>query len=144
MANGTAKKGDAKIHKPASIVSTVLVGSAFAIGWSPCVGPILEAIFSMAASESNAWERPILLAVYSAGLAVPFLLSAAGMGYFFKFLKRAPRLYKGFEIVTGILLLAIGYLVISDRMTSLNQYFQQLNQYVNTNPIEQRMIGGQQ
>ncbi|MGH8104487.1 MAG: cytochrome c biogenesis CcdA family protein [bacterium] len=130
------------IKKPASIIGTVLVGSAFAISWSPCVGPILGAILSVAATEENLREGLVLLAIYSAGLAVPFLLAAGGMGYFFKFLRKAPRLYKGFEITTGILLLGISYLLITDKMTTLNQYFQGMNKFVNTSPIEERIIGG--
>lgn len=129
------------LKKPASFLGTVLVGSAFAISWSPCVGPILGGIFSMTVSEHNLWERPVLLVVYSAGLAVPFLAAALGMNYFFKFLKKAPRLYRGLEILTGALLFLIGYLVFTDKMASLNQYFQSLNGVWNTSSLEDKLLG---
>lgn len=98
----------------------VVVGLAFAIAWTPCVGPALGAILGLAAAGKSAAEGAGLLAVYSAGLAVPFLLSAfafSGAQRSFEFLRRH---YTPIQVGSGLLLVAMGALVLSGELFRLN------------------------
>lgn len=98
----------------------VLVGLAFAIAWTPCVGPTLGAILGLAAAGQSTAEGAGLLAVYSAGLAIPFLLSAlafSGAQRSFEFLRRH---YAGIQVGSGLLLVAMGVLVVSGELFRLN------------------------
>lgn len=115
-----------------SLVGTYLVGAAFAFGWSPCVGPILSGILTVAASRQTVVEGVGLLAVYSAGLAVPFLLTGWSIEYFFRFFDRIKHHFRKLEVVSGTLLVAIGVLVLTDQLTRLNSYFVFLNNVVAT------------
>ncbi len=98
----------------------VTVGAAFALAWTPCVGPTLGAILGLAAAGQSNGEAALLLSVYSAGLAVPFLLCAlafnAAQGSF-AFVKRH---YAAVQVGAGVLLLAMGVLVISGDLFRLN------------------------
>jgi cytochrome c-type biogenesis protein len=118
--------------KQRSLVGTYLVGAAFAFGWSPCVGPILSGILTVAASRETVLQGVALLAVYSAGLAVPFLLTGWSLEYFFRFFDRVKRHFRTLEVVSGTLLVAIGVLVVTDQLTRLNNYFVFLNRVVAT------------
>lgn len=113
-----------------SLVGTYLVGAAFAFGWSPCVGPILSGILTIAASRDTVAQGVGLLAVYSAGLAVPFLLAGWSIEYFFRAFQRVKQHFRTLEIVSGTLLVAIGVLVLTDQLTRLNSYFVFLNRLV--------------
>ena len=68
--------------KPATVLGAYVMGLAFALGWTPCIGPVLAAILAIAAQEQSVQKGALLLSVYSAGLGVPFLLAAAMMGPF--------------------------------------------------------------
>ena len=95
------------------------VGFAFAFGWTPCIGPILATILAFAGSQENVMQGVALLAVYSAGLAVPFLLTSLGIDRFLEFYTRfRPHLNK-VEIASGVLLIAVGILVFTRRFTLL-------------------------
>jgi cytochrome c-type biogenesis protein len=115
-----------------SLIGTYLVGAAFAFGWSPCVGPILSGILTVAASRETVLQGIGLLAVYSAGLAVPFLLAGWSIEYFFRVFERVKRHFRTLEVVSGGLLVAIGVLVLTDQLTRLNNYFVFLNRIVAT------------
>jgi cytochrome c-type biogenesis protein len=106
-----------------SMLGTYLVGAAFAFGWSPCVGPILGGILTIAGSRETVGQGVGLLAVYSAGLAVPFLLAGWSIGFFFRAFQRLKHHFRTLELASGGLLIAVGFLVLTDRMTSLNNYF---------------------
>jgi len=98
----------------------VVVGLAFAIAWTPCVGPTLGAILGLAAAGQSTAEGAGLLAVYAAGLAVPFLLSAlafSGAQRSFEFLRRH---YGPIQVGAGLLLVAMGALVLSGELFRLN------------------------
>jgi cytochrome c-type biogenesis protein len=100
----------------------LLVGFAFGFGWSPCVGPILAGILALAASEATVWHGVGLLALYSAGLAVPFLLTALGIDRFLSaYGKFRPHLRK-VEVTGGALMIVIGVLVFSRHLTLLNSW----------------------
>lgn len=106
-----------------SLVGTYLVGAAFAFGWSPCVGPILGGILTIAGSRETIGQGVGLLAVYSAGLAVPFLLAGYSIGFFFRSFQKLKHHFHTLELASGTLLVAVGLLVLTDRLTSLNNYF---------------------
>ena len=106
------------------------MGIVFAAGWSPCVGPILSGILTVAASRETVLQGVGLLAVYSAGLAVPFLLTGWSIEYFFRFFDRMKHHFRKLEVVSGTLLVAIGVLVVTDQLTRLNNYFVFLNRIV--------------
>ncbi len=107
----------------ASFAGTYLVGAAFAFGWSPCVGPILGGILTIAGSRETVMQGVGLLAVYSAGLAVPFLLSGYSISFFFRAFQRVKHHFRTLELASGTLLILVGFLVLTDRLTSLNNYF---------------------
>jgi cytochrome c-type biogenesis protein len=114
-----------KIHlkkKPLGYLGTCLVGMAFGAGWTPCVGPILGAILAMAATTQNIFKGIALLAFYSAGLGIPFLLSAIILHKFFEYFKTIRKYFKVISIVGGVLLIIVGILLISGYFSSLSAY----------------------
>jgi len=106
-----------------------LVGFAFAFGWTPCIGPILATILAFAASEDSVMKGVLLLAVYSAGLAVPFLLTSLGIDRFLAFYTRFRRHLHTVEVVSGVLLIAVGILVLTRHLTILSGYLSFLNRF---------------
>lgn len=94
--------------RPAGPLGAVLVGIAFAFGWTPCIGPILGSILAVAATREGMADGIALLAVYSAGLGIPFLIAALGVGAFTRFLQRFRRSMRYVEIAIGLLLVATG------------------------------------
>lgn len=113
-----------QIHsKPSGFLGTFLVGLAFAAGWTPCIGPILGAILALAAGTSANLSRAIaLLAVYSAGLGIPFLLSGLLFHAFIAFFNRFRKYIRLFEIFTGVLLMAVGVLLFFNMFGLLSGY----------------------
>jgi cytochrome c-type biogenesis protein len=109
-------------EKPAGFVGSFLVGVTFAIGWTPCVGPILGAILSLAGTAETVQRGVGLLAAYSAGLGVPFLLSAVALGGFLKFFKRYRPFIPVVERGAGVLLIAVGVLVLMNWYIVLNSW----------------------
>ncbi|MBI4307382.1 MAG: cytochrome c biogenesis protein CcdA [Chloroflexi bacterium] len=100
-----------------------LIGGAFAAGWTPCVGPILAGIFTLAWDSQTAAQGALLLAVYSAGLGTPFLLAGLGVGRLAGVLHRVNRYLRPMEVASGALLVAVGVLVFFNALVFLNQYF---------------------
>ncbi len=99
--------------------SGFLLGFAFAFGWTPCIGPILSAVLLLAARSDTIARGVLLLAVYSAGLAIPFLLTALGISRFMAFYKNFRKYLHAVELFSGALLLLIGGLVFFNRLTWL-------------------------
>jgi cytochrome c-type biogenesis protein len=99
--------------------SGFLLGFAFAFGWTPCIGPILATVLALAAASDTIARGVLLLAVYSAGLAVPFLLTALGIGQFLKFYQRFRKYLHAVELFSGALLLFAGGLVFVNRLAWL-------------------------
>jgi cytochrome c-type biogenesis protein len=108
--------------KPAGYVGSFVVGLTFAIGWTPCVGPILAAILSLAGTADTVQRGVGLLAAYSAGLGVPFLLSAVALGVFLKFFKRYRPFIPLVERSAGVVLVVVGALVFTDYYVVLNSW----------------------
>lgn len=111
-------------RKPAGALGAVLVGIAFAFGWSPCIGPILGGILALAASKDTVWDGVELLTVYSVGLGIPFLLTSIAINQFFAVTKRIRRYYHAIELVSGGLLVAIGVLIFTNQFTIIVRYLQ--------------------
>ncbi|MFW6129410.1 MAG: cytochrome c biogenesis CcdA family protein, partial [Candidatus Aminicenantaceae bacterium] len=103
---------------------TVLVGMAFGAGWTPCVGPILGAILTMAATTQDVFNGILLLMVYSLGLGLPFLLSGLLIHKFFEYFKSIRKYFKAITIAGGILLIILGILLITGYFTSLSYVLQ--------------------
>jgi cytochrome c-type biogenesis protein len=106
-------------EKPVGYLGSSLVGMAFAAGWVPCIGPILGAILGLAATQADFSRGMALLAAYSAGLAVPFLLAAFALDAFLGWFKRFRRHLGTVKTVSGVLLLVVGVLMISGEFTRL-------------------------
>lgn len=111
------------------VVSGFLMGFAFAFGWTPCIGPILASVLTLAASEGTVARGIFLLMAYSLGLAVPFLLTALGIGQFLKFYQRFRRHIHLVEVFSGVLLLAVGGLIFLNRLTWLSGKLAFLNRF---------------
>ena len=109
-------------EKPAGYLGSLVVGVTFAIGWTPCVGPILGAILSLASTTENIqWGVGLLLA-YSAGLGVPFVLSAVALGPALRLFKRWRPFIPVVERVAGVMLIVVGVLVYTNYYTVLNAW----------------------
>jgi cytochrome c-type biogenesis protein len=107
--------------KPAGFFGAMLVGIAFAFGWTPCIGPILAAILAVAAAQESVGEGVKLLAVYSAGLGVPFIATSLAINKFFAASARIRKHYHAIEVVSGVLLVVVGALIFTNRFTVIAQ-----------------------
>ncbi len=112
------------------VVGGFLMGFAFAFGWTPCIGPIFAAVLVIAAARETVWQGIFLLAVYSAGLAVPFLLTALGVSRFLGFYQRFRKHLHAVEVTSGVLLLLVGALVFTNRFTWLSGKLAFLNHFM--------------
>ena len=109
-------------EKPAGYLGSLAVGITFAIGWTPCVGPILGAILSLAGTAETVQRGIGLLIAYSAGLGLPFLLSAIALGSFLRFFKRYRPFIPVMERAAGALLVVVGVLVFTNYYVVLNSW----------------------
>jgi len=105
--------------RPAGLIGAYAVGLAFAFGWTPCIGPVLATILAVAASEDSVGRGAFLLAIYSAGLGMPFLLAAWAVERFLGFLKRFAKHLDMVEKAMGVLLVLAGLAFL----TGLHQNF---------------------
>ena len=108
-----------KIGKPSS---SLAIGSAFAFGWTPCVGPILGSILLLASTSTTALQGSLLLTVFSAGLAVPFLLVAISFSHATKYIEKISIYLKWVSIVGGVFLILLGFLLLTNNFSLLIQY----------------------
>jgi len=106
-----------------------VIGFSFAFGWTPCVGPVLSTILTFAAEQDTVWKGGGLLAIYSAGLAVPFLLTSLGIERFLVFYKRFQRHMHALEVASGGLLIVLGVLLVIGRFSIISSYFSFLNRF---------------
>lgn len=106
-----------------------VIGFAFAFGWTPCVGPILAVILGLAATQDSVMKGIFLLSIYSLGLAVPFLLTSLGIERFLKFYSRFRSHMHAVEVASGVLLIALGGLLVLGRFTLISNYFSFLNRF---------------
>ena len=108
----------------------VLLGAAFAFGWTPCIGPVLGGILTFAGTMDQVDQGVRLLLVYSLGLGIPFFLTALGVEYFFKFFHRIKKYLGLIEKLSGMTLVAMGVLIFTNSLTLIPAYFPFLNQFV--------------
>jgi cytochrome c-type biogenesis protein len=127
---GSRTDQDSSAGPFAGVLSGFLLGFAFAFGWTPCIGPILAGVLAMAATSDTISRGVFMLAVYSAGLAIPFLLTALGINQFLGFYQRFRRYLQAVEVGSGILLLAVGSLIFVNRLTLLSGKLSFLNSFV--------------
>ena len=123
---------DARLNSGAprrGLLGAFVLGFAFAFGWTPCIGPILAGILALAATRDTVFQGMFLLAVYSAGLAIPFLLTSLGLGKFLKFYGRFKKHLHAVEVGSGVLLIFIGVLIALNRFTMLSGYLSFLNRF---------------
>lgn len=106
-------------EKPLHLMGTFVIGMAFGAGWSPCIGPMLGSILIVAGNQDTVLQGVTLLAVYSTGLAVPFLVISVFINSILEFMKTARKLMMVINKVSGILLIAIGLLLIFDKFRLL-------------------------
>lgn len=112
------------IHrKPAGYLGSFLVGLTFAAGWTPCIGPILASILMVAATEDTVSRGIALLFIYSMGLAIPFFLSSLALHQFLVVFNRFKKYIRIFEIITGIFMVAVGFLIFTDNLSIFQRYF---------------------
>lgn len=120
---GTIDRGQGK--------SSFILGSAFAFGWTPCVGPILGSILLLASTTTTALQGAILLSIFSAGLAVPFFAVALGVGSAAKYISKLSKLLSVISIIGGIFLIGLGILLFTNKMTLLISYGYQFFDFIN-------------
>jgi len=121
---------DARLHSvkgSSTAVGAFVVGFAFAFGWTPCLGPILTIILGFASQEATLTKGILLLAVYSLGLAVPFLLTSLLMERFLKFYSRFRSHMHALEVASGALMIGLGVLLVTGRFTLISTWLSFLN-----------------
>ncbi|QQG45129.1 MAG: hypothetical protein HYW89_03985 [Candidatus Sungiibacteriota bacterium] len=123
-------KAPGALERGKSLTSFIL-GSAFAFGWTPCVGPILGSILLLASTSTTAFQGSLLLAVFSAGLAVPFLLVALGIGSAAKFISKISKFLSVVSVIGGLLLIFLGILLLTGNMALLISWGYRLFQFIN-------------
>ncbi len=109
-------------RKPTGPFGAILVGMAFALGWTPCIGPILSGVLTIAGTRNSVGEGIRLLVAYSLGLGVPFFAAALAINQFFGALAKIRKHYHKIELVSGALLIVIGLLIFTGRFTLLAQW----------------------
>jgi len=100
----------------------VVVGAAFGFGWTPCIGPVLGSILTLAAVESSIAKGIILLSFYSLGLAIPFILSGYGISKFLEFSKNFRKNIRVVSILGGAILLITGILILTNKLQALGYF----------------------
>lgn len=123
---------DTRLHSvkgSSTLIGAFVIGFAFAFGWTPCLGPILTVILGFASQEDTLVKGILLLAVYSLGLAVPFLLTSLLMERFLKFYSRFRSKMHVLEVASGGLLIALGVLLVIGRFTLISSWLSFLNRF---------------
>lgn len=111
-----------KSQQNRSYLSSGLMGIFFSAGWSPCVGPVLGAILTLAVGGGSILEGMKLLTAYSAGLAIPFLLAALGIGWVVKIIQKYSKTMHYVEIIMGVILIIIGVMLFFGTLETLNRF----------------------
>jgi len=131
------------VQTSSGLLGALVLGLVFALGWSPCLGPILSGVLGLASEQDTVVKGMFLLLVYSAGLGIPFLMTSFGINQFLSFYNRFKKHFRALEIVSGILILGVGILIFTDQMTRLNSYFQFLSDFeIRLENAFMKLIGG--
>ena len=99
-----------------------LIGLAFAVGWAPCLGPILSSILILASAQETVYRGIMLLTIYSLGLGIPLLVTALFINGALRLFTRVKRFYKGMEIASGVILIMLGILLLTDNLQIITAY----------------------
>ena len=111
-----------KLAERRSYLSSALLGVFFSAGWSPCVGPVLGAILTLALNSGQIFRGAYLLSSYSVGLAIPFLVAALGVGWVGDLLRKHQDILHGIEIVMGVLLVVVGLMLFAGTFEQLARF----------------------
>ena len=103
-------------------INAFLLGIAFVFGWTPCIGPLLAGIFTMAATEDTVWNGIMLLMAFGFGLWIPFLISALAIGFVMNSMKKIGKVVVVVEKLSGLLLIAIGFLMATNSLQTISIY----------------------
>lgn len=117
-----AREARVEVDKPAGPLGAFVMGLAFAFGWTPCIGPVLAGVLAVAGAEGTVTRGAGLLAVYSAGLGIPFLLAAFALSPFLAFMNRFKRHLGKVEKVMGVLLILTGILFLTGSISQFGFY----------------------
>jgi cytochrome c-type biogenesis protein len=117
------------VQKPRGFIGALVIGFAFAFGWTPCIGPILAGILAVASTRETVTQGMFLLAVYSAGLGIPFLLTSLALNKFLNFYGRFKKHFRAVEVVSGALVIVVGVLIMTNSLTGLARYLDFLNRF---------------
>lgn len=112
-------------------LNSLILGSSFGLGWTPCVGPILGTVLLLASSTATVFKGTLLLSVFSVGLAVPFLAIAIGIGSAAEYINKTARYLGLLSVVGGFFLIALGVLLFTDKMVLLIPYAYRLFGFIN-------------
>ena len=113
-------------HKPVGYLGSAIVGVTFGAAWTPCIGPILGGILTLAAAQASLGQGTVLLAFYALGLGIPFLLTALALERFLAWFQRFRPYLVWIERIAGVLLILLGLLLVTDRFTLLASWLQGL------------------
>jgi cytochrome c-type biogenesis protein len=103
-------------NKPLDFLGTLIIGMAFGAGWSPCAGPLLGSILIIASSQGTVWQGVVLLGIYSAGLAIPFILVSIFINFLLTFIGKASKVLRYVNAVAGVVLIIVGLLLVGNRL----------------------------
>jgi len=117
------------VDAPRGAAGSLLMGLAFAFGWTPCLGPILAGILAIASTKQTVSEGMFLLGIYSAGLGIPFLLTSLALNQFLSFYSRFKKHFHAVEMVSGVLVIAVGIIMVTGSLTRLATWFSFLNRF---------------
>jgi cytochrome c-type biogenesis protein len=126
VGGGTAAMGGGGPLSGLAYAKSFALGSAFALGWTPCIGPVLGAILTLSATSADVWQGGYLLLVYSLGLGVPFIITGLAVVPMTRFFRSIRGLMPVIEIITGAMIIAVGVLLFFDELTIFNSWFSEL------------------
>jgi cytochrome c-type biogenesis protein len=109
-------------NKPTSQVGSFVIGMSFGAGWTPCIGPILAGILTIAATSTSIWTGIQLLSFYALGLAIPFFVSALVIERFISFFQRIRRWMPWINRISGTILIVIGIILLTGQLALITSY----------------------
>jgi cytochrome c-type biogenesis protein len=131
-----------RVQRDRSYLSSAMMGVFFSAGWTPCLGPVLGLILTLAANGGDPLQGALLLSTYSAGLAIPFLLAATQIGWVTYLLRRHPRLGTRIQQGMGVVLVIVGLLLLSGRLSTISNLGAFFDIFVDESQVGWLLLGG--